>query len=216
MQKVTVRRMAEAAIEAQAAQLALAAAMMGRAIKGSTSNETPAKPDNFVVINPMTRDGVGTPKATPQSQYRWRALPADHPLVKAKVDGRITLEEFNAGNCYRVIYAKAQPHTDGRDSTQAMLIDKRGGPGAIPSSYVDKESVRALRLINQRLSRVDNILIEMFCGLGRKASEAMRRACPQRDPRTVWDRMSEALGELERAIAELGIQRPDGAPELAA
>lgn len=173
---------------------------------GSMQFEKPVNLANYAVVDPTV----------PESLRRWRALPADLPLVKAKISGRITIDEFNAGNCYRVIYEKAQPHTDGRDSTRALMIDKRGGPCGIPCSYVDLESQVALDRITRCLSRVDNVLIELFCGRGFKAPEAMRIACPRRDPRTVWDRISEALGELERAILEAGVQRPDGAPELAA
>lgn len=144
-------------------------------------------------------------------ERRYRALPADHPLVKAWVNRKIPETEFNAGNIYRVVFERANDPS-GRDSTAAMLVDRSHTSGGDPAHKADIETCKAsIADINSRLSEVDRGIIEKFCGLGLSIAASVDSTvlCA---PAGRLFRIRESLRSLERAI-RFG-RLPEIAPEI--
>jgi len=171
--------------------------------------ERPAKEADYAIIN-ETEISCGKTVRTPHTMLRWRALPEAHPLVVAWRRGKLDPAQFNAGNLYRVLYECAHDPR-GRDSTQTLNVSCsfHGASGATAADILAAR--KAIARVESRLSRVDRIIVECFCGRGLKAAQAVNAAVV-RDPRAIWDRLTEAIDELARVTANE--PRPDGAPML--
>lgn len=74
-------------------------------------------------------------------ERRYRALPADHPLVRAFIKRKIPETEFNAGNVYRIIFERANDSA-GRDSTAALFVDRSRQGGGEPAYKADVQACR--------------------------------------------------------------------------
>jgi len=144
-------------------------------------------------------------------ERRYRALPADHPLVKLFIKGKIPENEFNPGNIYRIIFERANDPA-GRDSTAAMAISaSRSGDGE-PAVRADMALCRdALANIHYRMATVNGEIIRKFCGLGLSIAAAIDSTviCAA-SGRTA--RAREALQALGEAMAK--VDMPEIAPEI--
>jgi hypothetical protein len=144
-------------------------------------------------------------------ERRYRALPADHPLVKAWVKRKISDSEFDAGNLYRLIFERANDPA-GRDSTAVLNRVTASGAGGVPNRVADAQACKdSLADLNARMGEIDRQLVEKFCGLALSLSASVDSSvlCA---PAGRLFRMREALRSLERAIQ--GGKLPEIAPEL--
>jgi hypothetical protein len=144
-------------------------------------------------------------------QRRYRALPADHSLVKAWVKRKISETEFNAGNVYRIVYERANDPS-GRDSTAAMAVDRSRQGGGEPAHKADVEACKgSIADLHARLGEVDRTIVEAFCGLGLPIAASVDNAVICAPAGRLY-RLREALRALERAVK--GGKLPEIAPEL--
>lgn len=118
----------------------------------------------------------------------------EHPLTLAHARGRISDEQFAAGEEVRRLYELRG--TSGRDST-TMTTGGGGGP-RLPFTQSQVDAVRRLERLRQKLKERDWIIVEKFCGEGWSMAEAVRAAtlC---HPSGVSMRVQEALEELVAA-----------------
>jgi hypothetical protein len=118
----------------------------------------------------------------------------EHPLTLAHARGKLSDEQFAAGEEFRRLYELRE--TRGRDST---TMTTGGGSGArLPFTQTQVDAIRRLERIRQRLKDRDWIIVEKFCGEGWSMAEAVRAAtlC---HPSSVVMRVQEALEELAAA-----------------
>lgn len=147
--------------------------------------EPPAAPRHAIAID----------REKPAEKRRYRALPADHPLVRAWVKGKIDEFQFGAGNVYRVVYEKANdPH--GRDSTQGIAVDRsRSGDGVGTAARDLIDARKSLARVEKSLGSVDRIIVRRFCGQGQSMSAAVY-AATECATNGVLFRVREALQSL--------------------
>lgn len=144
------------------------------------------------------------------SQRRYRALPADHPLVKAWFKRKIPETEFNAGNVFRIIYERANDPR-GHDSTQNLAVDRSRSEGSGVAA-ADVAACRAsIEGFRDRMSQVDFDIVEKFCGIGLPLSAAVHSSVMCSAGGVLY-RAREALRGLESAIKHAAM--PEIAPEL--
>lgn len=124
-------------------------------------------------------------------ERRYRNI-GEHPLTLAHARGRISDEQFAAGDALRALCELR--FAAGRDSTE--MTPGSGGAGAglaVGERQID--AARRLEKLRARLKTRDWIILEKFCGEGRSMAEAVRAAtlC---HPSGVLFRVQEALDEL--------------------
>jgi len=123
-------------------------------------------------------------------ELRYRNI-GEHPLTLAHARGKISEEQFAAGNTLRTLCEMRL--ASGRDSTE-MVPGAGGGPG-LAFTQLQIDAARRLDRLRSRLKTRDWIILEKFCGEGWSMSEAVRAAtlC---HPSGVLFRVQEALDEL--------------------
>jgi len=147
------------------------------------------------------------PKAGPSDVYvrelvsartgreeRYRNI-GEHPLTLAHARGRISDEQFAAGEELRRLYELRA--LSGQDST--LMMPGSGGAGAgLPIREAQLDAARRVDRLRSRLKDRDWIIVEKFCGEGWSMAEAVRAAtlC---HPSGVLYRVQEALDELVAA-----------------
>lgn len=118
----------------------------------------------------------------------------EHPLTLAHARGKISDDQFAAGEELRRLYELRG--VSGHDST---LLTTGGGSGArLPFTQVQVDAIRRLDRIRARLKERDWIIVEKFCGEGWSMAEAVRAATACH-PSSVVMRVQEALEELAAA-----------------
>lgn len=118
----------------------------------------------------------------------------EHPLTLAHARGKLTDEQFAAGEEVRRLCELRG--VSGLDST---TLASGGGSGSrVPFTQAQVDAVRALDRLRQRLKARDWIIVEKFCGEGWSMAEAVRAAtlC---HPSGVVMRVQEAMEELVAA-----------------
>ncbi|HLY04402.1 MAG TPA: hypothetical protein VKR31_01530 [Rhizomicrobium sp.] len=124
-------------------------------------------------------------------EERYRNI-GEHPLTLAHARGKISGEQFAAGEEVRRLYELRG--LSGQDST--LMTPGSGGTGpAVPISEAQLDAGRRLARLRSRLKDRDWIIVEKFCGEGWSMAEAVRAAtlC---HPSGVLYRVQEALDEL--------------------
>lgn len=124
-------------------------------------------------------------------EERYRNI-GEHPLTLAHARGRISDEQFAAGEEVRRLYELRA--LSGRDST--LMTPGSGGAGpSLPIGEAQLDAGRRLERMQARLKERDWIIVEKFCGEGWSMAEAVRAAtiC---HPSGVIYRVQEALDEL--------------------
>jgi len=146
------------------------------------------------------------PKAGPGSVFVEEFVPAktgrekrtrnigEHPLTLAHARGKISDDQFAAGEEVRKLYELRE--LSGKDST-TLISGGAAGPRA-PFTQSQIDAIRRLDHIRARLSERDWIIVEKFCGEGWSMADAVRAAtiC---HPSSVLYRVQEALEELVAA-----------------
>jgi len=113
---------------------------------------------------------------------------AEHPLTLAHARGKISDDQFAAGEEVRLLCELRG--CSGRDSTTLMT-----GGAAGPRDPFTQSQIRRLDQIRQRLKERDWIIVEKFCGEGWSMAASVR-AATQCHPSSVHYRVQEALEEL--------------------
>jgi hypothetical protein len=127
----------------------------------------------------------------------------EHPLTMAHARGRISDDQFAAGEEVRRLYELRS--VSGRDST---TMSTGGGSGArLPFTQSQVDAIRRLDRIRQKLKERDWIIVEKFCGEGWSMAEAVR-AATSCHPSGVLMRVQEALEELVAARGGAKRQHP--------
>ncbi len=153
--------------------------------------------------------GIFRPKAGPGDVYVEELVSAktgrelrlrnigEHPLTLAHARGRISDEQFAAGEELRALYELRA--CSGVDST-CMAPGKGGGRADICFAQSQVDAMRRLAQLRDRLKRRDWLILEKFCGEGWPMAEAVRAAtvCHRSG---VLQRVHEALDELVEARA---------------
>lgn len=121
----------------------------------------------------------------------------EHPLTLAHARGKISDEQFAAGEEVRRLYELRG--ASGRDST-AMNVGG-GGSLSMPFTQMQVDAIRRLDHYRARLKMRDWIIVEKFCGEGWSMAEAIRAATACH-PSGVLLRLQEALDELVAARRE--------------
>jgi hypothetical protein len=126
-------------------------------------------------------------------ELRYRNI-GEHPLTLAHARGRISDEQFVAGEELRRLYELRA--LSGRDSTD--MAPRGGGARDLPFTQSQVDAMRRLGQIRERLKKRDWIILEKFCGEGWPMAEAVRMAtvCHRSG---VLQRVHEALDELIEA-----------------
>jgi hypothetical protein len=124
-------------------------------------------------------------------ELRYRNI-GEHPLTLAHARGKITSEQFAAGEEVRGLYGLRA--LTGHDSTQ-MTPGSGGAHPCVPLTDAQLDAARRLDALRARLKTRDWIIVEKFCGEGWSMAEAVRAAtlC---HPSGVLFRVQEALDEL--------------------
>lgn len=119
----------------------------------------------------------------------------EHPLTLAFESGKISADEHNAGNTYRVLFEKMG--RAGKDSTD---FEVSGSPARTPFTQTQYEAIQAIQKIEAAMDRRNAAIVRKFCGEGTAARESVMRvvAC---HPNGVTFRLREALENLGDAIA---------------
>ena len=120
----------------------------------------------------------------------------EHPLTLAHARGKISDEQFAAGEELRTLCELRLGGT--RDSTD--MVPGAGGAGAgICFAQTQLDAARRLDRLRVRIKTRDWIILEKFCGEGWAMAEAVRAAtlC---HPSGVLFRVQEALDELVAVI----------------
>ena len=124
-------------------------------------------------------------------EERYRNI-GEHPLTLAHARGRISDQQFAAGEEVRRLYELRA--LSGQDST--LMTPGSGGAGAaLPISEAQLDAARRLERLRSRLKDRDWIIVERFCGEGWSMAEAVRAATVCH-PSGVLYRVQEALDEL--------------------
>jgi hypothetical protein len=123
-------------------------------------------------------------------ETRYRNI-GEHPLTLAHARGRISDDQFAAGEELRRLYELRL--VTGRDSTE--MSPGGGGRADIAFTETQVEAMRKLGKIRDQLKKRDWIILEKFCGEGWPMADAVRAAtvCHRSG---VLQRMQEALDEL--------------------
>jgi hypothetical protein len=124
-------------------------------------------------------------------EERFRNI-GEHPLTLAHARGKISDEQFAAGEEVRRLYELRG--ISGRDST--LMTPGSGGAGTgLPVTAAQLDAARRLDRLRGRLKARDWAIVEKFCGEGWSMAEAVRAAtlC---HPSGVLYRVQEALDEL--------------------
>lgn len=121
----------------------------------------------------------------------------EHPLTLAHARGKISDEQFAAGEEVRRLYELRG--ASGRDST-AMNVGG-GGSLSMPFTQSQVDAIRRLDRFRTRLKMRDWTIVEKFCGEGWSMAEAVRAATACH-PSGVVLRLQEALDELVAARHE--------------
>jgi len=119
----------------------------------------------------------------------------EHPLTLAHARGRISDEQFAAGEELRTLYELRG--VTGVDST-CMASSVGGGRADMAFAQSQIDAMRRFAQLRDRLKRRDWIILEKFCGEGWSMVEAVRAAtvCHRSG---VLQRIHEALDELIEA-----------------
>ena len=115
----------------------------------------------------------------------------EHPLTLAHARGKISDEQFAAGEEVRLLCELRG--LSGKDSTTLM---SGGAPGPrLPFTQSQLDAIRRLDHIRTRLKERDWIIVEKFCGEGWSMADSVRAAtiC---HPSSVLYRVQEAMEEL--------------------
>jgi hypothetical protein len=141
-------------------------------------------------------------------ELRYRNI-GEHPLTLAHARGRISDEQFAAGEELRRLYELRA--LSGRDSTD--IAPRSGGRADIPFAQAQVDAIRRLGRIRDRLKKRDWIILEKFCGEGWPMAEAVRVAtvCHRSG---VLQRVHEALDELIEARGAPRTQQREDCPEM--
>jgi hypothetical protein len=124
-------------------------------------------------------------------EERYRNV-GEHPLTLAHARGKISDEQFAAGEALRQLYELCA--LSGQDST--LMTPGSGGAGTnLPITDSQLDAVRRLERLRSRLKPRDRIIVEKFCGEGWSMAEAVR-ASTLCHPSGVLFRVQEALDEL--------------------
>jgi hypothetical protein len=124
-------------------------------------------------------------------EERYRNI-GEHPLTLAHARGKISDEQFAAGEAVRRLYELRA--LSGHDST--VMTPGSGGAGpSVPITEAQLDAARRLDRLSARLKDRDWTIVEKFCGEGWSMAEAVRAAtlC---HPSGVLYRVQEALDEL--------------------
>lgn len=126
-------------------------------------------------------------------ELRYRNI-GEHPLTLAHARGRISDEQFSAGEEFRRLWELRA--LTGFDST--AYVPRSGGSSNVPFGQAQVDAMRRLGQFRDRLKRRDWTIIEKFCGEGWPMAESVRSAtiC---HPSGVLQRVHEALDELVEA-----------------
>ncbi len=126
-------------------------------------------------------------------ELRYRNV-GEHPLTLAHARGRISDEQFSAGEEFRKLYELRA--VSGRDSTD--IAPGVGVRADSPFTQTQVDAIRHLGRIRERLKKRDWTILEKFCGEGWPMAEAVRAAtiCHRSG---VLQRVHEALDELIEA-----------------
>jgi hypothetical protein len=118
----------------------------------------------------------------------------EHPLTLAHARGKISDDQFAAGEEVRRLYELRG--FSGKDSTTFVTGGASGPRDPFTQSQID--AIRRLDHIRARLKDRDWIIVEKFCGEGWSMPDAVRAAtiC---HPSSVVMRVQEALEELVAA-----------------
>jgi hypothetical protein len=115
----------------------------------------------------------------------------EHPLTLAYAKGRISADQFAAGEELRLLCELRS--LSGRDST---VLSPGGGYCAdVSFTQSQVEAMRRLGRIRDQLKKRDWIILEKLCGEGWPMAEAVRAATVCH-PSGVLQRVHEALDEL--------------------
>jgi hypothetical protein len=119
----------------------------------------------------------------------------EHPLTLAHARGRISDEQFAAGEELRALYELRA--CSGVDST-CMTPGRGGGRADIGFAQSQIDAMRRIAQLRDRLKQRDWIILEKFCGEGWSMAEAVRAGtvCHRSG---VLQRVHEALDELIEA-----------------
>ena len=118
----------------------------------------------------------------------------EHPLTLAHARGKISDEQFAAGEEVRLLCELRG--LSGKDSTTLL---SGGAPGPrLPFTQSQLDAIRRLDHIRTRLKERDWIIVEKFCGEGWSMSDSVR-AATMCHPSGILCRMQEALEELVAA-----------------
>jgi len=118
----------------------------------------------------------------------------EHPLTLAHARGKITDDQFAAGEELRALYELRG--VTGRDST-TISTGGTSGP-RLPFTQTQVDAIRRLDTIRAKLKDRDWIILEKFCGEGWSMPDAVRAATVCH-PSSVVCRVQEALEELVAA-----------------
>lgn len=134
---------------------------------------------------------------------RYRNVGAD-PLMLAWKRGAIDANLYDAGEAFRKLYvAKGR---SGLDSTQAL--DRSGGGGA-STPFTDRQvhAIRQIEAIERGMYAQNYKIIRNFCGEGMSARESIESVLLDWHPNGIWDRMKEALRNLDVVLEKLRISK---------
>jgi len=115
----------------------------------------------------------------------------EHPLTLAHARGKISDDQFAAGEEVRKLYELRE--LSGKDST-TLISGGAAGPRD-PFTQAQIDAIRRLDHIRARLSERDWIIVEKFCGEGWSMAASVR-AATHCHPSSVHYRVQEALEEL--------------------
>lgn len=132
-------------------------------------------------------------------ELRYRNI-GEHPLTLAHARGRVSDEQFAAGEEFRNLWEIRA--LSGRDSTE--IVPGTGVCSDVPFTQVQIDAICRLGQIKDRLKGRDWVIVEKFCGEGWPMADAVRAAttCHRSG---VLQRMHEALDEL---VDSLGWRAP--------
>lgn len=118
----------------------------------------------------------------------------EHPLTLAYESGKISADEHNAGNTYRVLFEKMG--RTGKDSTD---FEVSGSPAGTPFTQTQVEAIQAIKKIEAAMDRRNAAIVRKFCGEGLSMKEAVMRSTACHGDGVLY-RLREALENLGDAI----------------
>ncbi len=178
--------------------------------KGRKTTMTKRKRSTVAALVAQRAEERFQPKAGPGDLYvkelvsaktgrelRYRNIGGD-PLTLAHARGRISNEQYAAGEALREIYELRA--TTGHDSTDISWGS--GGGAGLPFTQVQVDAIKRLDRLRKELKMRDWIILEKFCCEGWQMADAVRAAtlC---HPSGVLMRAQEALDELIDAFGAL-------------